>query len=42
MPLLVLKFGGTSVGSCEKIAKVAKLIKNIMIKKIKLSLYLRP
>ena len=27
MPLLVLKFGGTSVGSCDKIIKVAKLIK---------------
>ena len=27
MPLLVLKFGGTSVGSCDKIIKVAKLVK---------------
>jgi aspartate kinase len=27
MSLLVLKFGGTSVGSCEKIIKVAKLVK---------------
>jgi len=27
MPLLVLKFGGTSVGSCDKIVKVAKLVK---------------
>jgi len=27
MPLIVLKFGGTSVGSCEKITKVAKLVK---------------
>ena len=27
MSLLVLKFGGTSVGSCSKIAKVAKLVK---------------
>ena len=27
MPLIVLKFGGTSVGSCDKIIKVAKLVK---------------
>ena len=27
MPLLVLKFGGTSVGTCDKIIKVAKLVK---------------
>ena len=27
MPLLVLKFGGTSIGSCDKIVKVAKLVK---------------
>ena len=27
MPLLVLKFGGTSVGNCDKIIKVAKLVK---------------
>jgi aspartate kinase len=35
MPLLVLKFGGTSVGSCEKITKVAKLIKKYHDKKNK-------
>ena len=35
MPLLVLKFGGTSVGSCEKIIKVAKLIKKYHEKKNK-------
>jgi aspartate kinase len=35
MPLLVLKFGGTSVGSCEKIIKVAKLIKKYHDKKNK-------
>ena len=28
MSLIVLKFGGTSVGNCEKIIKVARLIKN--------------
>ena len=33
MPLLILKFGGTSVGSCEKITKVAKLIKKYHDKK---------
>ena len=27
MSLIVLKFGGTSVGNCDKIIKVAKLIK---------------
>jgi aspartate kinase len=27
MPLIVLKFGGTSVGSCDRIIKVAKLVK---------------
>ena len=27
MSLIVLKFGGTSVGSCDKIIKVAKLVK---------------
>ena len=27
MPLLVLKFGGTSLGSCDKIIKVAKVVK---------------
>ena len=27
MSLIVLKFGGTSIGSCDKIIKVAKLIK---------------
>ena len=27
MSLIVLKFGGTSVGNCEKIIKVARLIK---------------
>jgi aspartate kinase len=36
MPLLVLKFGGTSVGSCEKIIKVAKLIKKYYDKKNKI------
>jgi aspartate kinase len=36
MPLLVLKFGGTSVGSCEKIKKVAKLIKKYYDKKNKI------
>ena len=36
MPLLVLKFGGTSVGSCEKITKVAKLIKKYHDKKNKI------
>jgi aspartate kinase len=36
MPLLVLKFGGTSVGSCEKITKVAKLIKKYYDKKNKI------
>jgi len=35
MPLLILKFGGTSVGSCEKITKVAKLIKKYHDKKNK-------
>jgi len=35
MSLLVLKFGGTSVGNCEKIAKVAKLIKKYHDKKNK-------
>ena len=35
MPLLVLKFGGTSVGSCEKIEKVARLIKKYYDKKNK-------
>ena len=35
MPLLVLKFGGTSVGSCEQITKVAKLIKKYHDKKNK-------
>ena len=36
MPLLVLKFGGTSVGSCGKIIKVAKLIKKYHDKKNKI------
>jgi len=36
MPLLILKFGGTSVGSCEKIIKVAKLIKKYYDKKNKI------
>jgi aspartate kinase len=36
MPLLVLKFGGTSVGNCEKIIKVAKLIKKYHNKKNKI------
>jgi aspartate kinase len=36
MPLLVLKFGGTSVGSCDKITKVAKLIKKHHDKKNKI------
>ena len=27
MPLIVFKFGGTSVGSCDKIINVAKLVK---------------
>ena len=36
MSLLVLKFGGTSVGSCEKIIKVAKLIKKYYDKKNKI------
>ena len=36
MPLLILKFGGTSVGSCEKIVKVAKLIKKHHDKKNKI------
>ena len=35
MSLLVLKFGGTSVGSCDKIKKVAKLIKKHYDKKNK-------
>ena len=36
MPLLVLKFGGTSIESCEKITKVAKLIKKYHDKKNKI------
>jgi aspartate kinase len=36
MSLLVLKFGGTSVGSCEKITKVAKLIKKYHDKRNKI------
>ncbi len=36
MSLVVLKFGGTSVGSCEKIIKVAKLIKKYHKKKNKI------
>ena len=36
MALLVLKFGGTSVGSCSKIKKVAKLVKKYHDKKIRL------
>ena len=36
MPLLVLKFGGTSVGSCTKIKKVAKLVKKYHDKKNKI------
>ena len=32
MSLIVLKFGGTSVGNCEKIIKVAKLIKKYYTK----------
>ena len=35
MPLLVLKFGGTSVGSCDKIIKVAKLVKQYYDRKNK-------
>ena len=36
MSLIVLKFGGTSVGSCDKIIKVAKLIKKHHEKKNKI------
>ena len=36
MPLLVLKFWGTSIGSCEKITKVATLIKKYHDKKNKI------
>ena len=36
MSLIVLKFGGTSVGSCDKIIKVAKLIKKHYDKKNKI------
>jgi aspartate kinase len=36
MSLIVLKFGGTSVGNCDKIIKVAKLIKKYHDKKNKI------
>ena len=35
MKIVVLKFGGTSVGSIEKIKKVAEIIKNYVKKIIK-------
>ena len=40
MKIVVLKFGGTSVGTIEKIKKVAEIIANYKKKKIiKLSLF---
>ena len=36
MSLIVLKFGGTSVGSCDKIIKVAKLVKKYYDQKNKI------
>ena len=40
MKIVVLKFGGTSVGSIEKIKKVAEIIANYKKKNIKLLLSL--
>ena len=39
MKTIVLKFGGTSVGSIERIKKIAKKIINYKKKIIRLSLY---
>ena len=38
MKRLVLKFGGTSVGTIEKIKKVANIVKKDLVKAIKLLL----
>jgi aspartate kinase len=35
MKIVVLKFGGTSVGTIEKIKKIAEIIKNFKKKKYK-------
>ncbi len=40
MKIVVLKFGGTSVGTIEKIKKVAEIISLYKKKTIKLSLFL--
>ena len=41
MKIVVLKFGGTSVGSIQKIKKVAEIIKEYKKRIIKLLLFLQ-
>ena len=41
MKIVVLKFGGTSVGNIERIKKVAKIITTYKKKNLRLLLFLR-